>query len=121
MPPDQRGHNVLVWRTNSPEAHRELSSRGNLGWNSQAFASGAELSKSLQSEHNNSNELPKESPVTLKVFILLGEEVATLDEGVRPAGVYTVQFDASRLVSGVYFFRLQVGRCVETKKIVLIR
>ncbi len=65
-------------------------------------------------------ELPKESPVSLKVFSLLGEEVATLDEGVRSAGVYTVQFDASQLVSGVYLYRLQAREHTATKKLVVL-
>lgn len=65
-------------------------------------------------------ELPKESPVSLKVFSLLGEGVAILDEGVRPPGVYTVQFDASQLASGVYLYRLQACEHDATKKLVVL-
>jgi hypothetical protein len=66
-------------------------------------------------------ELPKESFISLRVFNLLGEDVATLVEGTRPAGVHAVQFDASKLVSGVYFYRLQAGEFVETKEMILLK
>jgi hypothetical protein len=59
--------------------------------------------------------------VTLRVFDLLGREVAVLVNECRPAGVYAVRWDASLLPSGVYFYRLQAGEYVETKKMVLLR
>jgi hypothetical protein len=57
--------------------------------------------------------------VSLKVFDALGREVATLVNDTRPAGVYTIRWDASSLPSGVYFYRLSAGDFVETKKLVL--
>ena len=65
-------------------------------------------------------ELAKESFVSLKVFNLFGEDVATLVEGTRKAGVYMVQLDATKLVSGVYFYRLQAGEYLETKRMILL-
>jgi hypothetical protein len=59
--------------------------------------------------------------VCLNVFDVLGREVASLVNEVRPAGVYTVRWDASSLPSGVYFYRLQAGNYVETKKLVLAK
>lgn len=59
--------------------------------------------------------------VSLKVYDVLGREVATLVNGRESAGKYTVMFDASRLPSGVYFYRLQTGSYSVTKKMVLIR
>jgi len=59
--------------------------------------------------------------VSLKVFDVLGQEVATLVNEVRPAGVYTIRWDASQLPSGVYFYRLRAGNYVETKKMVLAK
>jgi hypothetical protein len=59
--------------------------------------------------------------VTLKVYNLLGQEVATLvNEEMKP-GSYEVTWDASGMASGVYFYRLQAGSFVETKKLVLMR
>ncbi|HTY36344.1 MAG TPA: endo-1,4-beta-xylanase [Bacteroidota bacterium] len=67
------------------------------------------------------------SSVKLTVFDLLGREVATLMDGLQPAGEYSVQWNASSVPSGVYFYRLQVhpfsgdqaGSFVETKKMVV--
>jgi hypothetical protein len=65
--------------------------------------------------------LPIRSHVTLTVFNTLGERVATLVQGEEEAGNYEVQFKASNLASGVYFYRLQTGSYVDTKKLLLIR
>jgi hypothetical protein len=69
---------------------------------------------------------PKSSPrertlVILKVFDLLGKEVATLVSEDKTAGNYEAEFDASFLTSGVYFYQLRAGDYVETKKMVLMR
>ena len=66
-------------------------------------------------------QLPTQSQVTLKVFDVLGREVATLTNGVEEPGYKSVTFDANRLPSGVYFYRIQAGSFVETKKLLLIR
>ncbi len=64
-------------------------------------------------------------PVQLKIYDVLGNEVATLVNEHKPAGSYEVEFDASsgigNLASGMYFYRLQAGNFVETKKMLLIR
>ncbi len=65
--------------------------------------------------------LPQSANVTLKVFNILGQEVATLLNGVQRAGKYTIRFDASRLASGVYLYRLQADNFVETKKLMLLK
>lgn len=65
--------------------------------------------------------VPKESNVTLKVFDILGKEVATLVNEEKNVGVYTVNFNASQLKSGIYFYTLQVGSFIETKKMILIK
>jgi hypothetical protein len=66
-------------------------------------------------------QLQAQSSVTLKVFDVLGREVATLVNGVEQAGYKTVNFDASNLESGVYYYRLQAGGFIEIKKLVLLR
>lgn len=65
--------------------------------------------------------LQKSSHVSLKVFDVLGREVASLVDGVQDADVKGIEFDAGKLSSGVYFYRLQAGGFVETKKMVLMR
>jgi hypothetical protein len=69
--------------------------------------------------------LEKAGMVTLKVYNLLGNEIATLVNGRQEAGSYTVPFNAGAgtqgLSSGVYFYRLEVGSFVSTKKLVLVR
>jgi len=59
--------------------------------------------------------------ITLKVYNILGQPVATLFEGIREAGTYKATFDASRLPSGVYFTRLQAGDVSITKKMLLLK
>ncbi len=63
--------------------------------------------------------LQKESQVSLKVYDVLGREVQTLVDGTSPAGEYVVDFNASKLSSGVYFYRLKSGDFTETKKMVV--
>lgn len=59
--------------------------------------------------------------VTLKVYNILGDEIATLVNEEKPSGVYDVKFDAASLSSGMYIYKLQAGSFVETKKMILIR
>ncbi len=65
--------------------------------------------------------IPKSGFVSLKVYDLLGQEVATIFEGNQAAGSYVATFDASRLASGVYFYRLQSATFVDVKKMVLLK
>ena len=58
--------------------------------------------------------------VTLKVYDVLGKEIATLVNEEKPAGVYDVDFDGSNLTSGVYFYQLRAGDFVQTKKMILL-
>lgn len=66
-------------------------------------------------------EVPKSSFVTIKVFNILGKEVATLVNENESTGIYSVQFNASVLSSGVYFYIMRVGDFVSTKKLVLLK
>lgn len=61
------------------------------------------------------------SLVTLKVYDVLGKEVATLVNEYKPAGSYEVEFNAASLPSGVYFYRLTTEHFVDTKKLMLIK
>ncbi len=66
-------------------------------------------------------ELTEASPVKLQVFDMLGRVVATVVNERRDAGIYEVPFNASGLSSGTYFYRLQAGTFIETKKMMLIK
>ena len=59
--------------------------------------------------------------VSLKVYDVLGREVVALVNEVKAQGSYTATFDASNLSSGVYFYRLQAGDFVQTKKLVVMK
>ena len=66
-------------------------------------------------------ELHKSSMVTLSVYDMLGREVSVPVNERRDAGVHEVTFDGSGLASGVYFYRLQAGGFVQSKRLVLLK
>jgi hypothetical protein len=66
-------------------------------------------------------QVPNSSFVNLKVYDILGNEVATLVNEEKSTGSYEVEFDASGLSSGIYFYKLQAGSFVETKKMILMK
>lgn len=68
-----------------------------------------------------SYHLPAVSHVTLKVYDILGREIATLVDVVEDAGLKSVKFDASNLASGVYFYRLNAGTFTSLKKMLVVR
>jgi hypothetical protein len=61
------------------------------------------------------------SNVSLKVYDIIGNEIATLVNEIQPAGIYEVNFNASSLPSGVYFYKLQASSFSETKKMLLMK
>lgn len=65
--------------------------------------------------------IPKNSFVTLKIYNVLGQEVATIFTGSQKAGSYTATFDATRYASGIYFYRLQADNYSNIKKMVLLK
>jgi hypothetical protein len=66
-------------------------------------------------------EIPKDGLVTLKIYDILGAEVATLVNEEKSVGRYEVNFNASSLASGVYLYRIQVNDFVNTKKMILMK
>ena len=66
-------------------------------------------------------DLPLTTHVMLKVFNVLGQEVATLMNDVEEAGHKSVQFDASRLSSGTYFYRLWAGGFTSVRKLLILK
>ncbi len=65
--------------------------------------------------------IPKQGIVSLKVYDLLGQEMATLVNNEQDAGNYTVDFDASKLASGVYIYKLSAGNISLAKKFMLLK
>ena len=90
-----------------------------------------QLPREVQLEQNYPNpfnpttvisfSLPESATVSLNVYNLTGQLVATIDEGTRSAGSHSVNFDAGHLSSGVYIYRLTAGNDVITKKMTLIK
>ncbi len=66
-------------------------------------------------------QLPVTGNVTLKVYDVLGKEVATLVDELRNAGSYEIEFNGSNYASGIYFYQLKVNNFITTKKMMLIR
>jgi len=65
--------------------------------------------------------LPLKSFISLKIFDLLGREVATIVSEQLSAGNHAIKWNAVNMSSGIYFYRLQAGSFTETKKLVLLR
>ncbi|MFH0736761.1 MAG: T9SS type A sorting domain-containing protein [bacterium] len=65
--------------------------------------------------------IPSANVVTLKVYDILGSEVTTIVNEFKNAGTYEVNFNASNLASGVYFYSLQTGNFAQTKKLLLLK
>ncbi|MCH7963038.1 MAG: T9SS type A sorting domain-containing protein [Bacteroidetes bacterium] len=66
-------------------------------------------------------QIPESSFITIKIYDVLGNEITTLINEEKPAGVYEVEFDASVYSSGVYFYNLQAGNFIDVKKMILLK
>ena len=90
-----------------------------------AIPSEFNLAQNYPNPFNPTTKISWQSPIgswqTLKVYNVLGNEVATLVDEYKSAGSYEVEFDASQLTSGIYFYKIQAGSFVETKKMILLR
>jgi hypothetical protein len=84
-----------------------------------------QLSQNYPNPYNPSTKItytiPERSNVSLRVFDLLGSEVAELVNGELDPGRYEISFNASQLSSGIYFYKIQAGSFVETKKMILMK
>jgi hypothetical protein len=108
--------NGLFRSVQSTTAVRELSADGPISFS---------LDQNYPNPFNPSTtiryELPRSSWVSLHVYSVLGQDVAALVNETRPAGVFTERFDAANLASGVYYYRLQAGDFVSTRKMVVLK
>jgi len=83
------------------------------------------LEQNYPNPFNPSTKISWQSPTgswqTLKIYDVLGNKVATLVDEYKPAGNYQIEWDAKNYASGVYFYRLNAGPYVETKKLILLK
>ena len=95
------------------------------GVNNSSIPLSYNLEQNYPNPFNPTTKISWQSPVsslqTLKIYDVLGNEVATLVNEEKPAGTYEVEFNGSRLPSGVYFYKLQAGSFSETKKLLLLK
>jgi hypothetical protein len=84
-----------------------------------------ELKQNYPNPFNPTTKISWQSPVsswqTIKVYDVLGNEVATLMDEYKQAGSYEIEFNADNLTSGVYFYRIQSGEFIAIKKLLLIK
>ncbi len=66
-------------------------------------------------------ELPKKSHITIEIYDILGRRVTTLFDGFQLAGYYQTVWNAENIPSGMYFYKLQAGDYIESKKMVLLK
>jgi hypothetical protein len=83
------------------------------------------LSQNYPNPFNSSSvikySLPTSSKVIIKVFDILGTEIETLVNEEKPSGTYEVTWNATNLPSGIYFYRIQSGNFIDTKKMILLK
>ena len=65
--------------------------------------------------------MPSTQYTVLKIYDVLGKEVKTLVNEIKPAGYYNVSFDGTALGSGIYFYKIEAGSFVETKRMLLVK
>ena len=101
-----------VFRTSQSIAHVEMPSAISLAQNyPNPFNPGTTIQY----------DLPTAAFTTLKIYNLLGQDIATLVNEVKDAGTHSVRWTAAAMPSGVYLYRLQTGNFVETRKLLLIK
>jgi len=93
----------------------------NVFWLSQNYPNPFNPSTVIRFEISNVEATRRVVFTTLKVYDVLGNEVATLVDEEKPAGNYEMDFDASKLSSGIYFYQLVAGSFTKTKKMVLLK
>ncbi len=96
-----------------------------LSWDGEGVVKEYALAQNFPNPFNPSTiiryQLPKDGIVTLKIYDILGSEVATLVNEEKVAGKYEVNFNASNFASGVYIYKIQAGSFINSKKMILLK
>ncbi len=66
-------------------------------------------------------QIPEEAVVSLRIYNIIGEEIAVLVNSTQPAGNYTVEWNAAGFPSGFYIYRIEAGKDVSVKKLILLK
>ncbi|MDX2442907.1 MAG: T9SS type A sorting domain-containing protein [Bacteroidales bacterium] len=93
----------------------------NFDWNSQKYSLSQNFPNPFTSNTTILFNIPVRESITLKVYDHLGREVLILIDEEKPAGGYKIEFDASSLDNGLYFYRFQAGDYVDTKTMILLK
>ncbi len=117
--------NILFAAADNMGVHRTTSAVTSVDENANSVPMDFNLSQNYPNPFNPSTliqyQVSSNSQVVLKVYDILGNEVATLVNEFKPAGNYEVEFYASTLTSGVYLYKLTAGEFFQTKKMMLLR
>jgi len=128
-------NSILVWSDNRVDGNgvygQELNYDGELGIITGVEQVGATVPTDFVLEQNYPNPFNPSttirysttatSLVTIRIYDVLGREVSTLQNETQEAGTHEVRFNASEFSSGIYFYRLQAGSSVATRKMILVR
>ncbi len=112
-------NNNSVWKSRIPNLITDVK------WTRNEIPGGFSLSQNYPNPFNPSTSIEfhiKEyGHVTLKVYDILGREITTLINENKPSGNYKIEFNARKLSSGIYFYKLQTNKYSETKKMMLLK
>lgn len=108
----------------SVDTIEEIVPQGTEGINDElAILKGYKLEQNYPNPSKNLTKvkytLPVEGYTTLKIYDILGTEIATIINDVRPAGSYEITVNAKGMKNGVYYYRLQSGKFIQSKKIII--
>jgi hypothetical protein len=112
--------NIYFVKTDGNGLINDVENR--INWNEMQYSLNQNYPNPFNPSTRIKYQLPSITQVTLKVYDVLGNEVATLVNEEKLAGIYEVEFSASnRFASGVYFYQLKAGEFIQTKKMILIK
>ena len=122
---------VSNWKNPEPlgnttkEILKYLNDVGSIGIQNNSGIVGYKLEQNYPNPFNPKTvinySLPKQETVSIKVYDVLGNEVATLINSKQNAGDYSVEWDAQNFASGVYYYKLSAGNFEQTRKMILVK